>query len=78
MNGDKIVSSRVDESITLASFTAECDERMGVVETHASCGGANSCMGFSYDSDTHVFTEHTCKGANTCPGFSCVLAERAP
>lgn len=72
-NTGKIVSSRVDETVTLESFTEECDERGGALETHASCGGANTCAGFSYDTDTHVFTEHTCKGANTCPGFSCVL-----
>jgi hypothetical protein len=59
--------------MTLEKFKALCDELGGTVEIHPGCGGANSCKGMSYDSDTHVFTEHTCKGMNTCTGYSCVL-----
>lgn len=70
-----VLSSKVVPDLTLAAFTLECQEAGGVVETHASCGGVNSCRGFSYDSDTEVFTEHTCRGYNTCSGFSCVVPE---
>ncbi len=73
----KITASRVDASVTAESFEAECDELGGKIETHAHCGGANSCRGMSYDIDTHVFSEHTCKGLNTCRGFSCVVPESA-
>ncbi|RYE84651.1 MAG: hypothetical protein EOO75_17860 [Myxococcales bacterium] len=68
-----ITSSRVDPDMTPEAFKALCDAEGGTMEIHPHCGGANSCKGFSYDSDTDVFTEHTCKGLNTCTGYSCVL-----
>jgi hypothetical protein len=71
----RITASRVDATVTLESFSAECDALHGLVEIHPHCGGANTCRGMSYDQDTHVYTEHTCKGLNTCRGFSCVLPD---
>lgn len=70
-----ITKSTTDPSMTLEKFTAECDARHGKVELHAHCGGANSCKGLSYDTDTHVLTEHDCKGLNTCAGYSCVVPD---
>lgn len=72
-SGPEITSSKEIPDMTLEKFKAMCDELGGAIEIHPSCGGANSCKGMSYDSDTHVFTEHTCKGLNTCTGYSCVL-----
>lgn len=71
----EIVSSIVDETMTLEKFTEKCDEFGGAVETHAVCGGANTCKGLSYDDATHVLTSHTCKGLNTCSGYSCVIPD---
>lgn len=68
-----IVASESRPDLTLDVFTAECDEVGGTVELHATCGGVNSCQGFSYDDATYVFTEHTCRGLNTCSGYSCVV-----
>lgn len=68
-----ITSSVVDSDMTQEKFTAMCDEKGGTIEIHPHCGGANSCKGMSYDTATHVLTEHTCKGMNTCAGYSCVL-----
>ncbi len=73
----RITLSRVDETMTEASFREQCEKLHGALELHPGCGGANSCRGMSYDIDTHVYTEHTCKGLNTCSGFSCVLPESA-
>lgn len=70
---DGVISSKVIADLSLEDFTLMCDEAAGTVEIHPSCGGLVSGKGFSYDSDTDVFTEHTCKGYNTCAGFSCVL-----
>lgn len=67
-----ITAARTDTTITLESFSAECAARSGTLQIHPHCGGANDCKGMSYDSGTHVYTEHTCKGLNTCTGFSCV------
>ena len=67
-----ITSARTDTSVTLESFSAQCDARHGRLEIHPHCGGANSCKGMSYDAGTHVLSEHTCAGLNTCNGFSCV------
>lgn len=68
-----VISSEIIADLGLADFTDLCDEAGGVVETHAVCGGVVTGPGFSYDSDTDVFTEHTCAGHNTCRGFSCVI-----
>jgi hypothetical protein len=70
--GGVITSSTVDATMDLAKFTALCDARHGTVEIHPHCGGYNSCKGLSYDTSTHVLTEHTCKGLNTCAGYSCI------
>lgn len=75
--GAQIISSMVVADMTLDRFTADCDAQGGVVETHASCGGVNTCKGFSYDDATHVFSEHSCRGMNTCSGYSCVVPDDA-
>jgi hypothetical protein len=67
-----VTSTSVDKSLTLASFTTLCDARGGVVQTHASCAGANTCAGVSFHTSTGKLSEHTCKGANICGGMSCV------
>ena len=73
-DGDaSVTSSTTDPSMTLERFTAMCNARQGAVELHSHCGGANSCSGISYDTGTHVLTEHGCKGLNTCAGYSCVV-----
>lgn len=70
-----VLSSKVIPDLSLEDFTEMCDEAGGIVETHASCHGAVTGPGFSYDDGTDVFTEHTCRGYNTCSGFSCVVPE---
>ncbi len=70
-----ILSTKVIADLTLEQFSEECQEAGGVVETHSHCGGANTCKGFSYDSDTDVYSVHTCRGYNTCTGFSCVVPD---
>ncbi len=64
------VSSKIVKSYTLAEFETDCLTRGGWVELHASCGGVNTCKGFSYSYGKVI--EHTCKAANTCAGMSCV------
>lgn len=70
-----ILSSQVVPDLSLEQFTSDCQKVGGVVETHAVCGGQNTCKGFSYDDDTDVLTDHTCRGYNTCSGFSCVVSD---
>jgi hypothetical protein len=59
---------------TYASLVAQCDQLGGMIQLHASCGGSNSCKGFSYGDwgDASVLTEHTCAAMNACGGLSCV------
>lgn len=71
----QILSSETVSPWDQQAFTALCDERGGWVQVHPHCGGANSCRGFSYDSDTNVWTEHTCRAVNTCTGFSCIVCD---
>ena len=59
--------------ISLEDFTALCDAASGYVEIHPTCGGRNSCAGFSYDQTIGVWSEHTCAGLNTCTGYTCVI-----
>jgi hypothetical protein len=59
------------EGMTLEKFSADCKEKSGLVQLHASCAGANSCKGMSFSYGTLI--EHTCKGLNTCAGMSCVF-----
>jgi hypothetical protein len=73
--GGVILTSAVVPEMTLEKFTADCDALGGTLELHSHCGGANSCMGMSYDTGTLTFTEHTCKGLNTCAGYSCVVCK---
>ena len=73
----KVTSTTVEPEMTLDMFKAECTDQHGKIEMHAHCGGMNSCKGFSYDTSSHVFSEHTCKALNTCSGFSCVTADDA-
>jgi hypothetical protein len=67
-----VTSTSVDKTLTLASFTTLCDARGGLVQTHASCAGANTCAGVSFHTGSGKLSEHTCKGANSCSGMSCV------
>lgn len=67
-----VTSTTVDKTITLASFVAQCETRGGVVQTHASCAGANTCAGISFHTSSGKLSEHTCKAANICAGMSCV------
>jgi hypothetical protein len=69
----RIIEVRIEPDMTLEKFTEDCDARDGTVELHATCGGVNTCQGFSYDDATHELTEHTCRGVNTCSGYSCVV-----
>jgi hypothetical protein len=68
-----VTSSTQDPNMSLATFSAECAARGGVVEVEPHCGGLNSCRGVSWDTITHVVSEHTCKGMNTCAGYSCII-----
>ncbi|WP_141734387.1 c-type cytochrome [Oligoflexus tunisiensis] len=67
-----VSATTVDKTLTLASFTALCETRGGLVQTHASCAGANTCAGISYHSSSGRLTEHSCRSANSCGGMSCV------
>jgi hypothetical protein len=67
-----VTSTTVDKTLTLASFTSLCQARGGLVQTHASCAGANTCAGVSFHTGSGKLSEHTCKGANSCAGMSCV------
>lgn len=71
--GPVITSTVTDESITFAEFLAECTSRGGLVQTHATCAGNNSCKGMSFNKFSKELTEHTCKGMNSCGGVSCVV-----
>jgi hypothetical protein len=62
--------STTERELTLAEFKTLCDERKGLVELHASCGGVNTCKGFSYTGGSLM--EHSCRAANGCAGMSCV------
>lgn len=75
VDNPQITSSETIADLSEAKFRADCDRQRGTVEVHPHCGGVNSCRGFSYDSDTDVFTEHTCRGTNTCTGYSCVVCD---
>jgi mono/diheme cytochrome c family protein len=62
-----------DADLTVAKFKDICEDRGGLTQVHASCGGTNSCRGLIYNTwagDTIV--EHTCRGFNSCLGISCV------
>jgi hypothetical protein len=67
------VTSTSKEAITQEAFSATCASRNGTVQVHPHCGGANSCRGMSYDSETETLTEHSCRATNTCTGFSCII-----
>ena len=68
-----VISVTVDESLTYEAFVSQCEEWGGYVETHASCSGANSCAGYSFNKYSFELSEHTCRGVNTCGGYSCVV-----
>jgi hypothetical protein len=72
-DGPRVLSSVEDRSVTFASFSADCDARGGLVQTHATCAGTNSCRGVSFNKFDFVLTEHTCRALNTCGGLSCVV-----
>jgi len=61
---------------TFAELTKMCDGRGGYIQVHGSCGGVNSCQGFSYGDwgpGAAMLTEHSCSGANGCQGLSCAV-----
>jgi len=62
-----------DPTLTVAKFKDICEERGGLTQVHASCGGTNSCRGLIYNSWAgDLIVEHTCAGFNSCAGISCV------
>jgi hypothetical protein len=67
-----VSSTTVDKTLTLASFSTLCEARGGIVQTHASCAGANTCAGISWHSPSGKLSEHSCRAANSCAGMSCV------
>lgn len=67
-----VTSQTIDKTLNLAKFTADCKARGGLVETHASCSGSNSCKGVSFHKSSGKLQEHTCKAANICAGMSCI------
>ena len=75
---EKTISAEQKE-YTFAELTKLCDERGGYVQVHGSCGGTNTCRGFSYGDwgpGAAMLIEHSCSGANGCRGLSCAtLAE---
>ena len=59
--------------LTVENFEAVCEERGGLTQTHATCGGNNACRGLDFNSwDPTTIVEHTCKGFSACKGLSCV------
>lgn len=70
-----------DGAISLAEFDAACtasamlfgEANPGVVQTHVSCGGTNSCRGMILHGWNQLY-EHDCRGVNGCAGWSCVEA----
>jgi hypothetical protein len=71
--GPVITSTVTDETIKFADFLAECTSKGGLIQTHATCAGNNSCKGMSFNKFSKELTEHTCKGMNSCGGVSCVV-----
>lgn len=67
------VTSTALVALTQEEFASRCAERNGIFEIQPLCGGANSCRGLSYDSDSQTLTEHSCQATNTCAGYSCVV-----
>lgn len=65
--------------ISFAEFDAACTASAmvfgtanpGVVQTHVSCGGSNSCRGMVLHPWNELY-EHDCRGVNNCAGWSCV------
>jgi len=70
-----VTSSTIVPSMTLDSFTSQCQALNGAVEIQPHCGGSNSCRGMSYDTETQTLLQHTCRATNTCAGFSCVICD---
>jgi hypothetical protein len=68
-----------DGSVSFEEFDAACtssamvlgEANPGVVQTHVSCGGANSCRGMVLHPWNELY-EHDCRGVNGCAGWSCV------
>lgn len=67
-----VTSTSTDKTMTLAKFTSDCTTRGGLIQTHASCAGNNSCKGISFHSESGKLSEHTCKALNICSGMSCI------
>jgi len=68
-----------DQAVSFAEFETACARSAmvvdaanpGVVQTHVSCGGTNSCRGMVLHSWEALY-EHDCRGVNSCAGWSCV------
>lgn len=74
-----LLDTDMDGAVSLEEFEAACEEgaqvlgtaRPGVVQTHATCGGTNSCRGMVLHPWNELY-EHDCSGVNGCQGWSCV------
>jgi hypothetical protein len=69
----RVTATMTDTSMTFEKFSADCDKRGGLVQTHAVCSGNNACKGISFNKFSYERTEHTCKAMNSCGGMSCVV-----
>ena len=67
-----ITSTTDSPNMNLSTFSDQCKTRGGLVETLASCSGASTCKGISFNAGSKQLVEHTCAGGNTCGGYSCV------
>ncbi|MBC7530403.1 MAG: c-type cytochrome [Oligoflexus sp.] len=71
-SANKIISTKPIPGLTFATFSSDCKTRGGLVQTHATCGGTNSCKGMSYNKYSQKMIEHSCSASNSCGGMSCV------
>jgi Putative metal-binding motif len=73
-----LVDTDMDGAISFEEFAAACAEHAmvlgkaepGVVNTHSSCSGTNTCRGMHLHPWGEFF-EHDCHGVNYCAGWSC-------
>ena len=61
------------EVVTEAAFKETCEALGGTLEEIATCAGANSCAGVSWDNSNGKVTEHACEGLNECGGWNCLV-----
>lgn len=70
-DGDNAISFEEFEAACAGSAMVLGEANPGVVQTHAHCGGTNSCRGMILH-PWNVLYEHDCRGVNGCAGWSCV------